>query len=84
LYENLEPVLDTCAREGFDGVLPRFQSHFRMTGRSIQVRDLDGSTRSGSVLGIDRDGALRLLRDGCDTEERIVAGDVTLAREQPA
>jgi BirA family biotin operon repressor/biotin-[acetyl-CoA-carboxylase] ligase len=84
LYENLEPVLDTCAREGFDGVLPRFQSHFRMVGRRVRVRDLDGGERAGTVAGIDRDGALRLAPDGDGDEQRIVAGDVTLAKEQPA
>ncbi|MGH0028989.1 MAG: biotin--[acetyl-CoA-carboxylase] ligase [Myxococcota bacterium] len=80
LYENLEPILDTCAREGFDGVLPRFQSRFRMTGRTVRVRDLEGGEREGRVLGIDRDGALRFQPVG-GVEERVVAGDVTLAKE---
>ena len=79
LYENLEPILDTCAREGFDGVLPRFESRFRMTGRRVEVRDLDGDVRGGTVLGIDRDGALRFAPD-TGPEERVVAGDVTLAK----
>jgi BirA family biotin operon repressor/biotin-[acetyl-CoA-carboxylase] ligase len=80
LYENLEATLDTCQQEGFTGVLPRFQSRFRMTGRTISVRDVDGSRRSGRVRGIDRDGAL-LLDAGGREPERIVAGDVTLEKE---
>ena len=68
--------------EGFAGVLPRFQHFFRMTGRTIRVRDLDGSTRAGRVTGIDADGAL--LLDGGDERgpERVVAGDVTLEKER--
>lgn len=84
LYENLEPILDTCAREGFDGVLPQFESRFHMTGSRVQVRDLDGGVRPGTVLGIDRDGALRLAPEGGGPERRVVAGDVTLAKEHDA
>ena len=81
LYENLEATLDTCQREGFSGVLPRFQSLFHMVGRTIRVRDLDGGTRAGTVAGIDRDGALLLDIAPDGPRERVVAGDVTLEKE---
>ena len=80
LYENLEPILDTCAREGFAGVLPRFESRFHMSGRRVRVLELDGGVRAGSVLGIDADGALRLQPDDGGAEQRVVAGDVTLEK----
>jgi BirA family biotin operon repressor/biotin-[acetyl-CoA-carboxylase] ligase len=81
LYENLEPILDTCAREGFAGVLPRFETRFHMSGRRVRVRDLDGGVRAGTVVGIDGEGALRLRPQHGDAEERVVAGDVTLEKE---
>jgi BirA family biotin operon repressor/biotin-[acetyl-CoA-carboxylase] ligase len=84
LYENLEPILDLCAREGLVGVLPRFESHFRMAGSEVRVQDLGGGERRGTVLGVDRDGALRLAPADGGPEERVVAGDVTLAKELPA
>ena len=80
LYENLETTLEICEREGLTGVLPRFETRFRMRGRSVRVRDLDGGTRVGTVAGIANDGALLLVREGGDPE-RILAGDVTLEKE---
>ena len=82
MYENLETILDTCAREGFAGVLPRFETRFHMRGRRVRVRDLDGGIRGGTVLGIDGDGALRLRPEGGGTEQRVVAGDVTLEKDR--
>jgi BirA family biotin operon repressor/biotin-[acetyl-CoA-carboxylase] ligase len=81
LYENLESTLDTCQREGFAGVLPRFERLFRMVGRPIRVRDMDGGVRGGTVAGIDGDGALLLDTGGAGSPERVVAGDVTLEKE---
>jgi len=82
LYENLESTLDTCQREGFAGVLPRFERLFRMVGRPIRVRDMDGGVRGGTVAGIDGDGALLLDTGGAGSPERVVAGDVTLEKER--
>ena len=80
LFEHLERTLDACARDGFGAVLPRFESRFRMGGRSVRVLGLDGSETAGVVRGIDSDGALVL--EGPDgRRERVVAGDVTLAKE---
>jgi len=61
-------------------VRPRFEARFRMPGRRIRVRELDGSELAGTALGIDADGALRMRRDAGD-EVRVVAGDVTLAKD---
>lgn len=80
LFARLEPVLDACAASGFHGILPRFEAHFRMRGRAVRVRELDGSERAGRVQGIDADGAL-LLADASGRVARLVAGDVTLAKE---
>jgi len=80
LYHRLEETLDDCARGGFAAVRPRFESRFRMPGRRVVVQELDGSRVAGTALGIDADGALRVLRDG-GAELRVVAGDVTLAKE---
>ncbi len=80
LYNRLEATLDACAQGGFAVVRPAFEARFRMPGRRVRVRELDGSEISGTALGIDVDGALRVARDdGC--EVRVVAGDVTIVKE---
>jgi biotin-(acetyl-CoA carboxylase) ligase len=54
-----------------------------MRGRRIRVLDAiggEGAAIEGTAIGIDVDGALLVLRsDG--TQERVVAGDVTIAKE---
>jgi BirA family biotin operon repressor/biotin-[acetyl-CoA-carboxylase] ligase len=82
LYENLEPALETCTREGLPGILPRFEAHFRMQGRTVRIHDLEGRSRTGRVLGIDEEGALRIAPSDGGPEERVVAGDVTLEKER--
>ncbi len=80
LYTRLERMLDACAVTGFRGILPRFEARFRMRGRRVRVRELDGSEQEGWVHGIDDDGALRLaLASGAQV--RFLAGDVSLAKE---
>ena len=79
LYHGLEEVLDAHAAHGFAALRPRFEARFRMAGRSIRIRDLDGSETAGHCAGIDGDGAL--LLDGEDgRRRRVVAGDVTLVK----
>jgi BirA family biotin operon repressor/biotin-[acetyl-CoA-carboxylase] ligase len=80
LYGNLEEVFDACAERGFDAVRQRFDDRFKMRGRRIRVIQLDGSEWSGTALGIDAHGALRLETPGGE-EIRVVAGDVTIAKE---
>jgi BirA family biotin operon repressor/biotin-[acetyl-CoA-carboxylase] ligase len=80
LLAALEDALDAHARGGFAAVRPRFEARFRMTGRRVRVRELDGSETAGSVRGIDADGAL--LVEGTDRRvARVVAGDVTLVKQ---
>lgn len=79
LYAALEDVLDAHAKGGYAEIRPRFDALFRMTGRRVRVRDLDGSETDGLVSGVDDDGALRLeTPDGASI--RVVAGDVTLVK----
>jgi len=80
LYTNLESVLDACAEKGFGAVRGRFDARFRMRGRRVTVTQMDGGEQSGTAVGIDTDGALRLKLDGGD-ECRVVAGDVTIAKD---
>ena len=82
LYTRLEGVLDACAATGFRGILPRFEARFRMRGRRVRVRELDGQPQEGRVHGIDDDGALQ-LEVASGAVVRFLAGDVTLA-EEPA
>jgi BirA family biotin operon repressor/biotin-[acetyl-CoA-carboxylase] ligase len=81
LFEKLESALDTHAAEGFGSVRPRFESYFRMVGRSVTVQSGTSPDLTGSVLGITADGALELeAADGATL--RVIAGDVTLAKER--
>jgi BirA family biotin operon repressor/biotin-[acetyl-CoA-carboxylase] ligase len=80
LYGNLERTLDLCGEQGFEAVRPRFEALFRMRGQPVRVLQLDGSELVGTALGIDPDGALR-IRPERGEEIRVIAGDVTLARE---
>jgi len=80
LYGNLEEVLDACAERGFDAVRHRFDDRFKMRGRQIRVIQQGCSEQSGKALGIDAHGALRLGTPGGE-EVRVVAGDVTIAKE---
>ena len=83
LYDNLEAVLDGHADGGFEALRPRFEARFRMRGRRIRVLDAirgSGAAIEGTATGIDVDGALLISRDD-GTQERVVAGDVTIAKE---
>jgi len=80
LYNRLEGVLDRCAASGFEAVRPAFEARFRMAGRPVRVVELDGEEIRGVARGIDSDGALLITRDD-GSEERVVAGDVTVAKE---
>lgn len=80
LYQRLESVLDRCADAGFDAVRAQFEARFRMAGKRIVALELGGEKLEGVALGIDKDGALRVARDD-GTETRVVAADVTLAKQ---
>ena len=80
LYAGLERSLDRCASAGFESLRPAFDARFRMAGRRLRVLDLAGKEILGVALGIDSDGALRVRRDD-GAELRVIAGDVTIAKE---
>jgi BirA family biotin operon repressor/biotin-[acetyl-CoA-carboxylase] ligase len=80
LFAHLEEILDVCCQKGFNEVRPRFEARFRMPGRRVRIQEVGSADREGTVLGIDDMGALLLtLDDG--RVERVLAGDVTLAKE---
>lgn len=84
LYGTLETVLDLHASQGFEPIREQLQPFFRMDGETVRVTDLDGVLRTaGVVLGIGADGSLR-IRSEDGGEERVLAGDVTIAKEDAA
>jgi BirA family biotin operon repressor/biotin-[acetyl-CoA-carboxylase] ligase len=80
LYGTLESVLDVCEEHGFEALRERFDRRFTMRGRKIRVRQQNGDELAGTAEGIDLHGALLLRRPGGE-EVRVVAGDVTIAKE---
>jgi BirA family biotin operon repressor/biotin-[acetyl-CoA-carboxylase] ligase len=82
LYGSLERVLDLHAASGFSALRPRFDDWFRMRGQRVRVQEPGDRVLEGTVAGVDADGALRLA-DGA-AERRVVAGEVTLLREEDA
>jgi BirA family biotin operon repressor/biotin-[acetyl-CoA-carboxylase] ligase len=83
LYGTLEAALDAFVAGGFEALRPRFDARFRMAGEKVRVADAGGAELYGVALGIDRDGALRVRRDD-GRIERVIAGDVSLAKEASA
>jgi BirA family biotin operon repressor/biotin-[acetyl-CoA-carboxylase] ligase len=85
LYDTLEHVLDLHADGGFEAVRPRFEARFHMRGQRVRVLDGPVAGRStaveGRAVGIDEDGALLVERDD-GSRERVVAGDVTIAKSE--
>jgi BirA family biotin operon repressor/biotin-[acetyl-CoA-carboxylase] ligase len=80
LYVTLEEIMDLFAKGGFEAVRPRFEARFRMGGRKVTVMEVGRAELRGTALGIDADGALRLRKED-GTIERVIAGDVTLAKQ---
>jgi len=76
LCDALEAVYDRLLQEGFAALMPEWNAYSCLTGRVVTV-DCAGRRSKGRVRGLDEDG--RLVLDGPAGEERIVAGDVTLA-----
>jgi BirA family biotin operon repressor/biotin-[acetyl-CoA-carboxylase] ligase len=83
LYGTLEAALDAFVAGGFERLRPRFEARFRMAGRPVRVVEAGGAELVGVALGIDADGALRVRRDDGGTA-RVIAGDVSLAKEASA
>lgn len=80
LYDTLEQMLDLHAAAGFDALRGRFEAYFRMAGEPVRVTNPGGASMAGTAEGIDSDGALLLRRED-GSQVRLLAGDVTLAKE---
>ena len=83
LFDKLERVLECHGGGGFEALRPAFEARFRMAGSRVRVSGCAPASRqsaTGTALGIATDGSLRLLRDD-GREERLVAGDVSVAVE---
>ncbi len=80
LYRILEDVIDAHAEGGFTELRPRFEARFRMTGKRVSVIEAGDSQRTGVVLGVGANGALRIEQDDGRVAE-VIAGDVSLAKD---
>jgi BirA family biotin operon repressor/biotin-[acetyl-CoA-carboxylase] ligase len=83
LFSRLEEVLDIHAELGFAAIRELFESYFRMRGRSVRVVEMNGEEQPGIARGISADGALEIETPSGEIR-RVIAGDVTLAKEDPA
>jgi len=83
LYGTLESVLDDHARGGLAALRDRYEARFRMRGRSVRVIETAGEGFAGVARGISEDGALLVERANGQVR-RVLAGDVTLAKETGA
>jgi BirA family biotin operon repressor/biotin-[acetyl-CoA-carboxylase] ligase len=81
LYGILEGVLEAHDKGGFAAIRERYEARFRMSGRRVRVIGLRGEEMTGRATGIASDGALLIEGDGGE-RKRVIAGDVTLAKEQ--
>jgi BirA family biotin operon repressor/biotin-[acetyl-CoA-carboxylase] ligase len=61
---------------GFGALRAEWNARSALAGRAVHVAAPDGEA-SGTVAGVDDDGALRLV-DAAGVERRVLAGDVTL------
>ena len=75
LCATLEAVYDRVVRDGFAAIASEWESYSCLTGREVTV-DCSGRRSTGIVRGIDPVG--RLVLDGANGEERIMAGDVSI------
>jgi len=75
LLAELEERVARFATGGFAALRAEWEALSCLTGRTVTVTAADGQT-TGTVRGIDDDGALRLATPS--GEARVVAGEVTL------
>ncbi|HSN90227.1 MAG TPA: biotin--[acetyl-CoA-carboxylase] ligase [Anaeromyxobacteraceae bacterium] len=80
LLTTLERWLDRHAEEGFGPVRDAWRERNVTLGREVTVR-MDGREIAGRAEDLDEGGAL-LVRTAAGVE-RVLAGDVLLARERP-
>lgn len=73
LFRHLDDLYRSYLADGFGPVLGAWETFFDLRGREVEV-DLQPNRLRGTVLGLDRDGALLLQTAG--GTERVLAGDV--------
>ncbi|MEE9591706.1 MAG: biotin--[acetyl-CoA-carboxylase] ligase [Thermodesulfobacteriota bacterium] len=78
LYFNLEKWYRNYLDSGFEHVKDAWQRFSSIEGKAVTVRQFD-DTIQGTALGIDKDGALILLKKTGDVV-KVVAGDVVIRR----
>lgn len=77
LFARLDERIRQVQESGFGPIAPVWESFSVLKGKRITV--FDGQARhSGTVQGIDHDGALLLTEDG--KIQRVLAGDVTVEK----
>lgn len=74
----LEGHYDSLIANGFSGILPLWTARATMINKPITVSQ-NGTTFSGIVKGVSRDGGL-VLQTG-NSEQTLFAGDVTILKE---
>ncbi|NJC88055.1 MAG: biotin--[acetyl-CoA-carboxylase] ligase [Desulfuromonas sp.] len=80
LLEQLDSLYAEYLRHGPAPIMAAWEAHCDLVGKAVTVDEGSGTALRGTVVGIDRDGALLLtLADG--STERILAGDVRLLPE---
>jgi BirA family biotin operon repressor/biotin-[acetyl-CoA-carboxylase] ligase len=78
LFASFERAYDEFLEGGFAALRERWESYSILSGREVMVEGT-GEPVSGTVVGIDDHGALRLASTSGEVS-RIVSGDVTLAK----
>jgi BirA family transcriptional regulator, biotin operon repressor / biotin---[acetyl-CoA-carboxylase] ligase len=77
LLERTHQRIGQAQQSGFAPIAPQWERYSVLTGKRVTV--FDGASRhTGTVRGIDEDGALLLVEGG--NVRRVMAGDVTLEK----
>ena len=82
MLASLERVYGRFLDGGFPALRDEWNRRAALTGRQVTVT-VSGTDVAGEVVGIDEDGALRLV-DRTGGVHRILAGEVTIAALDPA
>ena len=77
LFARLDERIRQAQESGFGPIAPIWERYSVLKGTRVTV--FDGQARyTGTVKGIDRDGALLLLEN--ENLQRVLAGDVTVEK----
>lgn len=77
MLAHVERWIDRYVSNGIEAIIPAWQD--RMAAGLTARATIDGEPRTGSLTGLDRDGAL-LLREDDGTIHRVRSGDVEVLR----